>query len=179
MPPMSSTYVVYSPRYLDHDTGAHHPERPDRLRSIYQRLQQTGLLSHVHLLEPTAVDLHHVESVHDPDYIDRFRRACEQLLGLIDTPDCVISPESFGVARLAAGGVIDAADAVARGAAARAFCAVRPPGHHAERRMAMGFCYFNNIAIAAEYLRRQHGIERTAILDWDVHHGNGTQHHFE
>jgi acetoin utilization deacetylase AcuC-like enzyme len=80
---------------------------------------------------------------------------------------------------LAAGGVVNAADAVARGEAGRAFCAVRPPGHHAERSNAMGFCFFNNVAIAAEYLRHQHGIERIAILDWDVHHGNGTQHYFE
>ncbi len=176
---MLPTAFVYSQRYLDHDTGPAHPERPERLRAIHRQLEQSGSLKRCLPIEPTPADPSLVERVHDRDHIERFRRACLQHAPIIDTPDCPISPASFDVALLAAGGVIAAVDAVMQARARNAFCAVRPPGHHAERRMAMGFCFFNNVAIAAEFVHARYGIEHVAILDWDVHHGNGTQHHFE
>lgn len=176
---MSTTGFVYSPRYVEHDTGPSHPERPDRLRAIHDRLQKSGVLSLLESIPPQPIDLATLERVHARTYIERFRAACEQGSEALDTGDCRINPVSFDAAVLAAGGVVSAVDAVMRGDVHNAFCAVRPPGHHAERSMAMGFCFFNNIAVAAEHLRSKHRLGRVAILDWDVHHGNGTQHHFE
>ncbi len=176
---MSHTGIVWSDTFLRHDTGPHHPERPERLQSMYDRLADTGLLSRCRVIAPEPVDLGLVERVHAGEYIARFREACSQGRHTIDTPDCTICPASFDAARLAAGGVVAAVDRVMAGECANVFCPVRPPGHHAEYRAAMGFCFFNNIAIGAEHLRVRHGLQRLVILDWDVHHGNGTQHHFE
>ncbi len=142
-------------------------------------MQQVSLRTRTEAIEPYLIDLSLVETVHPAEYISRVRLACEERAGFIDTPECPLCDASFEIARLAAGGVVAAVDAVMEDRVQNAFCGVRPPGHHAERRRAMGFCYFNNIAIAAEYLRGHHGIERVAIVDWDVHHGNGTQHHFD
>jgi len=176
---MSQTGIVFSNKYLDHNTGPGHPERADRLRAIYARLSESGLLKCCASIEPPNVDLTLVEHVHAGVYINRFKNACKQNQPTIDTPDCPICPISYDIARLAAGGVVAAVDQVMAGSIRNAFCPVRPPGHHSEFRLAMGFCFFNNIAIAAEQLRIAHDIKRIAILDWDVHHGNGTQHHFE
>jgi acetoin utilization deacetylase AcuC-like enzyme len=136
-------------------------------------------LEAVQVVAPVAAELALIQRVHEPEYVERFREACAQGQGSIDTPECPICPDSFEIARLAAGGVVTAVDEVMAGRLRNAFCPVRPPGHHAERGFAMGFCYFNNVAIAADHLRGQHRLERVAILDWDVHHCNGTQHHFE
>jgi acetoin utilization deacetylase AcuC-like enzyme len=176
---ISRTGVVWSPRYLEHDTGPHHPEQPNRVRAIYAHFRDMGLLEAVTPVEPVAADLSFIRRVHEAEYVDRFREACAHGLKSIDTPECPICPRSFEVARLAAGAAVTAVDACLAGDIRNAFCPVRPPGHHAEYRFAMGFCYFNNVAIAAEYLRHHHGLKRVAILDWDVHHANGTQHHFE
>ncbi|HOW72639.1 MAG TPA: histone deacetylase [Phycisphaerae bacterium] len=176
---MASTGIVWTEGFLRHDTGPHHPERPDRLTAIYERLRQTGLLKRSVIIEPPYVDLKLVERVHAREYVDRFRRHCEQGEHAIDTPDCPICPSSYDIARLAAGGCVAAVDRVMAGELRNAFCPVRPPGHHAEYRSAMGFCFLNNTAIAAEHLHAEHGVERVAILDWDVHHGNGTQHQFD
>jgi acetoin utilization deacetylase AcuC-like enzyme len=174
----SKTGIVWSDIYLDHDTGPRHPERPDRLRAIQSRLTQTGLWSSARIVEPPAVDMQLVRRVHAVDYVNFFRNACERGDRMIHTPDCAICSKSYEAAQLAAGGAVEAARQVMAGEIRNAFCPVRPPGHHAERRGAMGFCFFNNIAIVAEALRVQHGVERIAIIDWDVHHGNGTQHYF-
>ncbi len=176
---MGSTAVVYSYRCLAHEVPPGHPERPDRLRTIHHRLHKNGLGALIDWIEPEPIDLACVEWVHTGVYIERFRRACERGDSYLDTGDCPICPVSFDTARIAAGGAIAAVDAVMSGEHHNAFGAVRPPGHHAERKHAMGFCFFNNIAIAAEHLRKRHGLKRLAILDWDVHHGNATQHHFE
>ncbi len=176
---MPITGYLYTPQYLAHDTGPHHPERPDRLRAIQDRLQKSGVLS---LLEPimsAPVDPEMLERVHSRSYIERLKLACERGERAIDSPDCPICRQTYDIALLAAGGVLRAVDAVMMGQVHNAFCAIRPPGHHAERTTAMGFCFFNNTAIAAEYLRSRHRLQRVAILDWDVHHCNGTQHHFE
>ncbi len=173
------TGYVYDPRYLLHNPGGLHPERPQRLQAIYQRIQEDGLLNHIVLIPPYEAPLTWIEKLHDPDYIQRFQEACRKGFHIFMTPDCGICKDSYDIARLAVGGVFAAIDAVMQGTAQNAFCAVRPPGHHAERRRAMGFCFFNNIALGAVYLLEQYGLERVAIVDWDVHHGNGTQHLLE
>src|SRR5690606_36467948 len=120
-----------------------------------------------------------IERLHDRGYVERVFAACEHGERWIDSPDCDVCPLTGEVAQLAVGGVLAATDAVMAGTVRRAFCAVRPPGHHAERDTAMGFCFFDSIAIAAEYLIARHELQRVAIVDFDVHHGNGTQHLFE
>lgn len=176
---MSSTGFIYSSRYLEHDTGPHHPECAERTGAIHHCLRERGFLERLEVIEPRMIDEALVKRVHAPNYFEEFRYACAHGAEFVDSPECPVVRPTFEVALLAAGGVIDAVDAVMAGRLRNAFCAVRPPGHHAERSHAMGFCFFNNVAIAAEYLRAQHDLERVAILDWDVHHGNGTQHHFE
>jgi acetoin utilization deacetylase AcuC-like enzyme len=176
---MRRTGYVYDERYLKHDPGAWHPERPDRLQAIQKNLQESGLTELVVSIQPYEAPLKWVERLHDPDYIQRFREACARGLSIFGVPDCGICRESYDIALLAVGGVLAAADAVMEGRVDNAFCAVRPPGHHAERNRALGFCFFNNIAIGAVYLLENYGLERVAIVDWDVHHGNGTQHLFE
>lgn len=175
---MGSTAVVLPHACNEHAPGPAHPERTERLCTIHHRLHRNTIGSMVDWLDPSPVDMEWVEKVHDVGYIDRFRAACERGSAFIDTTDCPICPASFKAARIAAGAAVTGVDAVMRGHD-HAFVAVRPPGHHAERDHAMGFCFFNNIAIAAEYARARHGLSRIAILDWDVHHGNGTQHRFE
>ncbi|MCK9377305.1 MAG: histone deacetylase [Syntrophobacterales bacterium] len=176
---MRRTGYVYDERYLRHDPGSWHPERPDRLKAIQKNLAESGLLELVTLIKPYEAPLAWVEKLHDPDYIQRFKRACAQGLQIFEVADCGICPESYDIALLAAGGVMAAVDAVMNGQVDNVFCAVRPPGHHAERDRAMGFCFFNNVALGALYALENYGLERVAIVDWDVHHGNGTQHLFE
>ncbi len=164
--------------FLRHDTGSTHPERPERLEAIAEALANAGLLDHLQTLaiEPAGPEV--LASVHEPAYVELVRLACEQGFSFIGSQDTNICPESFEVARRAAGAVLAACDAVMVGRVERAFCAVRPPGHHAERDRAMGYCLFNNVAVAAASLVRRHGLARVAIVDWDVHHGNGTQQIF-
>ena len=130
-------------------------------------------------IEVSPIDMALVGLIHSECYTERLKRACADGLPYIDAPDSGICRESYEVARLAAGTVINAVDAVMAGRIDNAFCAIRPPGHHAERDVSMGFCLFNNNAIAARYLLDDHAVQRLLILDWDVHHGNGTQHAFE
>ena len=170
---------VYDDFFLKHDVGPSHPERPERLRAIVEALEAAGLLDRMKPLKFGMAIAQDIGAVHDPAYVDLVRIACEQGLTFIGSNDTRICPQSYGVALLAAGGVMAACDAVMAGEVGRAFCAVRPPGHHAEPDQAMGFCLFNNVAVAAEHLARRHGLKRVAIVDFDVHHGNGTQHIFE
>lgn len=176
---MKKTGFLHDRRYLLHDTGPYHPEMGMRLEKIYQGIKDGGLLSKLTPVSPTVADLKWIETVHDRAYIDRFNDACVTSRKEFDSADNIMCPESFDTALLAAGGVIDAVRMMMKGRIDNAFCAVRPPGHHAERANAMGFCYFNNIAIAARYLQVRWGIQRVGIIDFDVHHGNGTQHIFE
>jgi acetoin utilization deacetylase AcuC-like enzyme len=173
------TGIVFDERYLLHQPGDYHPERPDRLEAIWKRLQSNGLVDGLTLIPPYPAPLSWVEKLHDPDYIKRFQAACERGVSMFMSPDCGISPKSYEIALLAVGGVLAAIDQVMQGKVKNAFCAVRPPGHHAERNRAMGFCFFDNVAVGAEYLLEQYKLERVAIIDWDVHHGNATQHLFE
>ncbi|MCK6457537.1 MAG: histone deacetylase [Phycisphaerae bacterium] len=169
----------YDARFLLHKTGEHHPERPERLRAITARLGDEGLLARLTPLIFGPADRRWIETTHAPAYIDRVRAACLGGQPYIDSADSAICKESFDVALLAVGAVLASADAVMSGQVDNAFCAVRPPGHHAERDLSMGFCLFNNVAIAARYLQQRWSVPRVLILDWDVHHGNGTQHAFE
>jgi acetoin utilization deacetylase AcuC-like enzyme len=176
---MAVTGYVYDERYLLHDPGSWHVERSDRLRAIQKRLVVSGLIEELICLQPFEASVEWIEKLHDPEYLARFQRACEKGLPILDTGDCGICPKTFEIARLAVGGVLAACDAMMAGLVTNAFCAVRPPGHHAERSRARGFCFFNNVALGARYLQEKYGLGRIAIVDWDVHHGNGTQHLFE
>jgi acetoin utilization deacetylase AcuC-like enzyme len=176
---MRRTGYVYAQRYLLHDPGSWHPERPERLRAIHSALEEDELLELVVRLRPDYAPLEWVERLHDPGYIRRFKEACEKGKPIFEVQDCGISRESYQTALLAVGGVLLAVDALMGDQVDNAFCAVRPPGHHAERDRAMGFCFFNNVALGAVYALEKHGLDRVAIIDWDVHHGNGTQHLFE
>ena len=160
-------------------TGPGHPERPERLARIAEVFAERGIAAACVDVEPVPVALRHIAAVHDDEYVRRLEAACDAGLQHIDAPDSAICRESFEIAKLAAGTVLNAVDAVMAGRVDNAFCAVRPPGHHCERSRSMGFCLLNNVAVAARYLIDAHRIERILILDWDVHHGNGTQHTFE
>ncbi len=174
-----ATGFIYDELYLSHNTGPSHPERPDRLRAVTMALQETGLMDDMVKYAPRPASKEDVARVHDERYVQRVFELCAEGKPWIDTVDCPICPESYDAALLAAGGVMTGCDKVLSGEVTNAFCAVRPPGHHAEHDKAMGFCLFNNVAVAAEYLRHEHGLERIAIIDFDVHHANGTQHSFE
>ena len=176
---MAKTGLTQDERFQRHHPGTAHPERPERLAHLATVLREHGLDT---ACEPTTiapVDMALVDRIHRKDYIDRFRQACGDGLSYIDTPDSGICRESYDIAELAAGAVINATDAVMSGELDNALCLVRPPGHHAEHDRSMGFCMFNNIAVAARRLIDDYGLSRVLILDWDVHHGNGTQHTFE
>jgi acetoin utilization deacetylase AcuC-like enzyme len=154
-----------------------HPERPDRLRAIEDALATPAFNALKREQAPSA-DLAVIERVHPPRYVEAIRAAApKQGLVWLD-PDTAMCPKSYNAALRATGAAVYAVDQVMSGAAENAFCAVRPPGHHAEASRAMGFCLFNSVAIAAEHARAKHGAERVAVVDFDVHHGNGTQHAF-
>lgn len=167
--------LVYHPDYLKHNSGPGHPESPDRLRAIMDELEANGLLARLMTIQPGAASTRWVEKIHSPQYIDYVRQMCWEGHRYLDSLDTGICPDSYDVALLAVGGALAASDMVMEGRIKRAFCALRPPGHHAERDRAMGFCLFNNIAIATRYLQEHHDIQKILIVDWDVHHGNGTQ----
>ncbi len=170
--------VFTDPRCLDHRAPRGYPETPDRLAGVLAHLQARGWpITAEGVSRQVAEEA--VAAVHDPAYVERFRRASARGDALLDSADNPLSEGTWEAAWSAVGATLAAAEHVAAGSqGARAFAAVRPPGHHAERALAMGFCFFNNAAVAAEHLRRQ-GCERVAIFDFDVHHGNGTQHLFE
>jgi len=168
------TITVYDDIYLEHDTGKH-VENAMRLTRTTEHLQKMGVWENI--LEPRAATVDEIALVHDRQMIDRIRRACEDGGGCLD-PDTITSPRSYEAALYAAGGVLAAIDAVMEGNDNNAMCLVRPPGHHATPARPMGFCLFNNAAIGARYLQEKKGLSRIAIVDWDVHHGNGTQEVF-
>lgn len=162
-----------------HRTAAGHPERPARLDAVIAGLEQGGWVSECAAVAAVAAPVELLTAVHDPAYVRRAEATCAAGRPYLDCADTSVCEESYEVARLAAGGVVEAARRIGRGELTRAFCAVRPPGHHAEHAVSMGFCLFNNVVLAASVLRREFGMERVLILDWDVHHGNGTQHLLE
>lgn len=166
--------------YLKHDTGPSHPERRARLEAIMAQLEKSGVVKGVQRVEDfERAPVGELSPVHDADYVKRVEKACAEKKRIMDSPDTPICGLSYDIARRATGGVLHGLDAVMGGKAKRAFCVSRPPGHHAEKAQAMGFCLFNHIAVGADYLTRKHGVKRVGIVDFDVHHGNGTQHAFD
>jgi acetoin utilization deacetylase AcuC-like enzyme len=175
---VSRTGLLDHAAFLEHDNGPGHPERPERLLAVLAHLARTGLLAELDRRAPGPAPAEALAAVHGEEYLRRVAETAGRG-GSLDDPDTEASEGSYEAARRAAGAVIEACDRVMAGEWHNAFVAARPPGHHAEVGRAMGFCLFNNAAIAARHLQRRHGLERVAILDWDVHHGNGTQHIFE
>jgi len=177
---MTDTAVVYSPKYLRHKTGPRHPESPSRLRVIMRELNKSGILKNERcsLVEPETAHINDLQLIHDIDYIQQIKQFCSCGGGLLDQGDTMVSGESYEVARLAAGGTLKAADLVMEGKYRNAFAFVRPPGHHAGPGYPMGFCVFNNVAVAAAHLLEKFSLDRVLILDIDAHHGNGTQEIF-
>jgi acetoin utilization deacetylase AcuC-like enzyme len=169
------TGIVKDRRYLDHTMGPFHVESPQRLEAIYALLEEGS--SHLRTIEPRSATEEEIGRIHTEEYI-RTLKSTEGKDRVILDPDTSTSADSYQTALLAAGGVLAAADEILEGTIRNGFALIRPPGHHAEAHRAMGFCLFNNIAVAAEYLRNRHGLERIFIMDWDLHHGNGTQHSF-
>ena len=171
-----TTALVYDPAYLKHETG-HHPENPERLKVIISALQQDeSLWTRLQHLAPRQVTDDDIMRCHSHRLIDQIRSLCERGVPFVDL-DTAICAQSFEIARLAAGAATVAVDEVFNDAS-NAIALVRPPGHHASSNRAMGFCLFNNVAIAARYAQVHYGADRVLIIDWDVHHGNGTQEIF-
>jgi acetoin utilization deacetylase AcuC-like enzyme len=164
------TLLVSDPVFLEHRAEGH-PERPERLTVILQALARVPGLRRI---PPRAASLEELGLAHSVRHIERIREMSEAGGGRVD-PDTYVTPRSFEVARLAVGALLSAVDEIAAGRARNAFCAVRPPGHHASRERAMGFCLFNQVAVAARYLQARTAWKRILIVDFDVHHGNGTQ----
>lgn len=175
-----ATLLLTHPAFVEHDTGYGHPERADRMRAIDKVLAHESYNALVRAEAPLRVDVEEeIQRVHPRDFLDRIKGAAEVVkkrsASLHIDGDTVMSPGSYEAALRAVGAGLDAVDEVMSGRIANAFCQVRPPGHHAESDRAMGFCLFSNAAIAAHYARARHGAERIAVVDFDVHHGNGTQ----
>jgi len=192
---MATVAFSTSPRFVEHDTGPHHPERPDRIRAIARAVREAGLVSSpdpfpnfridlglqkqagLSLVEltPEPADEKWLTLCHTPEMIDHARRICQAGGGVLDQGDTPVAANAFEMALLSLGSLLGCCDAVMTGQVQRAFSAARPPGHHAEPDRSMGFCLFSNVAIAAKYVQQRYNIERVAIVDFDVHHGNGTQ----
>ena len=170
-----TTALMADEKYREHLMGRKHPERPERFDAVMSALSRAGLLEKMLRVPSRDATEDDLVLCHTPEYLRIAKRDVESGQPYLSTGDTDITPNSWDVATRAVGGVLNAVDAVCGGQADNAFCAVRPPGHHANAIRGMGFCLLNNIAIAARYAQRRHGITRVMIVDWDVHHGNGTQ----
>jgi len=173
-----ATAILTHPDCVRHEMGAGHPESPMRLQAILAALESSGLAARLSMHEAPPAEREHLERVHHAEHVDMvFAAAPEQGYAYLD-PDTSMNPKSLSAALRAAGAVVRATDMVIGGEASNAFCAVRPPGHHATPQRPMGFCIFNNVAIGAMHAIERHGLERVCVLDFDVHHGNGTEDAF-
>jgi acetoin utilization deacetylase AcuC-like enzyme len=171
----SRTGLLLDEIYLEHDTGPGHPESPARYKAVTKALLESGLIDKTQAIPQRPALLEELEFCHARGYIETAQRDVASGADTLRTGDTTICPHSFEVALRAAGGVMNGVDAVMTGKLKNAFCAVRPPGHHARPAQGMGFCLFNNIAIGARHAQKKHGVGKVLIVDWDVHHGNGTQ----
>ncbi|MEI7838001.1 MAG: histone deacetylase, partial [Planctomycetota bacterium] len=172
------TAIVYDEFCTRHDPGPGHPERPERASAIVAALRASPTVGRLAWLAPRRALVEELAACHTDRYIRQARDDMESGVGMLSTGDTNISRDSWACALLAAGAAMTGVDAVCEARAANAFCPMRPPGHHATSGRGMGFCIFNNAAVAARYAQRRHGIERVLVVDWDVHHGNGTQEIF-
>lgn len=175
---MNRTGIVKDERFMNHDMGPHHPESPKRLEAIYNMLESPDMKGEFIEVPERRSEREELLLVHSPDYIDKLAATDGKAHTYLD-PDTQTSAGSYEAALLAAGGLCEAISMVHSGELNNAFALVRPPGHHAENARAMGFCLFNNVAIGARYSQEQLKLDRILIVDWDLHHGNGTQHSFE
>jgi len=171
------TGIVKDLRYMDHNMGDSHPETPKRLETIYKKIE-SQIPYPLFEIKPRPAEKKEVLLVHTPAYYEQVKNTADRERVMLD-PDTSTSARSFDTALLAAGGVLNAIDHIMGGDIQNGFALIRPPGHHAEASRAMGFCLFNNVAIGAEHLIKIHNHQRVLIVDWDLHHGNGTQHSFE
>ncbi len=169
---------IYHPDYELHDTGSLHPETPGRAKVVQEHIKGSRIAESLEFIEPDPAGLEWITLNHSQKYVESVEGAVGCGRTVLDFGDTRISTDSFRVARLAVGGALAGVDAVLEHGYHFAFSCARPPGHHARPEAAMGFCLFNNIAIAARYALQRHGLERVLIVDWDVHHGNGTQESF-
>jgi acetoin utilization deacetylase AcuC-like enzyme len=176
---MEKVTFITHPIYHEHDTGYSHPERPERLVAINEKFEQSTLSNKIERIEAKKATQELIQDVHTQDYINAVTRAINSGQKVLDAGDTVVGKKSLEAAYYAAGAAISGLDLMRNEASSRVFCAVRPPGHHAEKSSAMGFCIFNNVAVAARYAQRSGLAKNVLIIDWDVHHGNGTQHIFE
>jgi acetoin utilization deacetylase AcuC-like enzyme len=174
-----TTAYLYDSLFMKHRTGYGHPERPERLAAINEAIMGMPYYRELVKIKPSLPDMRYLEMIHSPSYIQHVMREIMSGTEYLDSMDTGVCQESFDIALQAVGGSLNMCDAIMEGRATNGFCAIRPPGHHAEKDAAAGFCIFNNIAIAARYLQSRHGVTSIAIIDWDVHHGNGTQHSFD
>lgn len=175
---MGRVGYIFHPAFLEHEMGPSHPESPERLRAIRVGLESSGTWARLHHLTPRPAERQWIETIHHAAYIDSLERQSPSRGYVYIDPDTSMGPGTLNAAYIASGGALTGVDAVMSGEVEQAFCAVRPPGHHAEADHAKGFCFFNSVAIAARYIQQQYGLQRVMIVDWDVHHGNGTQHSF-
>jgi acetoin utilization deacetylase AcuC-like enzyme len=176
--PMPGTAIVYSPRFKHHETSEYHPEKIARMDWILEMLEERELDQRVRWLDPESAPRRAIEAVHWREYIGFVEDSCLSGASTLDGGETLVGEESYAVAMLAAGAAMRAVDAVLRDGFDNAFSLARPPGHHARPGGAMGFCIFCNVAVAARYALSHYNLPRVAILDWDVHHGNGTQEIF-
>ena len=170
------TGIVKDMRYMEHNMGDFHPESPKRIEAIYQMIEKDISFPYL-TIEPRAATEEEIQWVHTSSYVSKIKATSGKERVALD-PDTSTSARSYEVALLAAGGVLKAIELILQGKVQNGFAFIRPPGHHAEASRAMGFCLFNNVAVGAEYLLRKHNHKRILIVDWDLHHGNGTQNSF-
>ncbi len=175
---MAQTAFIYHPDFELHDTGISHPETKTRARIVYEFIKNSDLSNAIAWIEPEPAEVRWIETNHSVAYRKYVKNACASGELIIDQGDTRSCPESYLIARLAAGAALKGVDSVLKDGHHNAFCCSRPPGHHALHSAAMGFCFFNNIAIAARYAQIEYGLKNILIIDWDVHHGNGTQDSF-